>query len=59
MYIPKDGQVSASRLSLAFTKSAAALGADIKEYVHVSDLIIENACVRGVVTNIGEFLVKM
>ncbi|AXN41155.1 glycine oxidase ThiO [Peribacillus butanolivorans] len=55
MYIPKDGQVSASRLSLAFTKSAAARGADIKEYVHVSDLIIENACVRGVVTNIGEF----
>ncbi|WP_057913668.1 glycine oxidase ThiO [Peribacillus muralis] len=55
MYIPKDGQVSATRLSLAFTKSAAALGVDIKEFVHVSDLRTKDGAVKGVVTNIGEF----
>ncbi|MDO7487224.1 glycine oxidase ThiO [Peribacillus sp. NPDC096622] len=55
MFIPKDGQVSATRLSLAFTESAAALGVDIKEFVHVSDLVTENGCVKGVVTNIGGF----
>lgn len=55
MFIPKDGQVSATRLSLAFAKSAASLGVDIKEFVHVSDLCTENGCVKGVVTNIGEF----
>ncbi|MGG4267195.1 glycine oxidase ThiO [Peribacillus simplex] len=55
MYIPKDGQVSATRLSLAFTKSAAALGVDIREFVQVSDFRTENGSVKGVVTNIGEF----
>ncbi|RRN67787.1 glycine oxidase ThiO [Peribacillus simplex] len=55
MFIPGDGQVSATRLSLAFTKSAAALGVDIKEFVHVFDLRTENGYVKGVSTNIGEF----
>ncbi|CAH0165684.1 Glycine oxidase [Peribacillus sp. Bi96] len=55
MYIPKDGQVSATSLSLAFSKSAAALGVDIREFVHVSDFRTENGSVKGVVTNIGEF----
>ncbi|MGE7760509.1 glycine oxidase ThiO [Peribacillus sp. NPDC097895] len=55
MYIPKDGQVSATSLSLAFSKSATALGVDIKEFVHVSDFRTENGSVKGVVTNIGEF----
>ncbi|SNT20335.1 glycine oxidase [Bacillus sp. OK838] len=55
MFIPGDGQVSATSLSLAFTKSAAALGVDIKEFVHVFDLRTENGYVKGVSTNIGEF----
>ncbi|MFE3975396.1 MULTISPECIES: glycine oxidase ThiO [unclassified Peribacillus] len=55
MFIPGDGQVSATRLSLAFNKSAAALGVDIKEFVHVFDLRTENGYVKGVSTNIGEF----
>lgn len=55
MYIPKDGQVSATSLSLAFSKSATALGVDIREFVHVSDFRTENGSVKGVVTNIGEF----
>ncbi|MGG0247473.1 glycine oxidase ThiO [Peribacillus frigoritolerans] len=55
MFIPNDGQVSATRLSLAFTESAAALGVDIKEFVHVSELVTENGCVTGVVTDIGRF----
>lgn len=55
MYIPDDGQVSAAKLALAFTKSAEALGVEIKEFVEVSDLRTENGVISGVVTTMGEF----
>jgi glycine oxidase len=50
MYIPGDGQVSAPELSLAFAKSAAALGAEIREHTEVLSLVLEQGSVKGVVT---------
>jgi glycine oxidase len=50
MHIPGDGQVSAPELSLAFAKSAAALGAEIREHTEVLSLVLEHGSVRGVVT---------
>ncbi|MBU8878789.1 glycine oxidase ThiO [Bacillus sp. FJAT-29790] len=56
MYISKDGHVSAYQLAIAFAKSAAILGAEIKEFVTVHSFRIENSRVKGVVTSEGEFL---
>ncbi|MBP1932736.1 glycine oxidase ThiO [Ammoniphilus resinae] len=50
MYIPGDGQVIAPELSLGFVKSAATLGAVIKEFSEVKSLLIEDGRVKGVVT---------
>jgi glycine oxidase len=50
MFIPDDGQVSAPELSLAFAKSAAILGAHIREYAEVKSLILEQGKVSGLVT---------
>jgi glycine oxidase len=50
MFIPDDGQVSAPDLSLAFAKSAAILGAHIREFTEVKSLILEGGEVSGVVT---------
>ncbi|WP_028390899.1 glycine oxidase ThiO [Bacillus cihuensis] len=55
MYIPRDGQVSPYHLSIAFAKSAAMLGAEIKEFIQVRDLLFEDNRVKGVYTNEGEF----
>jgi len=55
MYIPKDGHVSAPQLAMGFIKSAAALGAVIKEYVDVYSLKIINGKIQGVQTNEGDF----
>jgi glycine oxidase len=55
MNLPKDGQVSAHRLSLAFSKAAAVLGAEIKEFVAVHSFLMDQDRVRGVSTNEGEF----
>ncbi|WP_285766880.1 glycine oxidase ThiO [Peribacillus sp. SI8-4] len=55
MYIPHDGQVSAAKLALAFTKSAEELGVEIKEFVEVCDFLTENGVITGVVTTVGEF----
>jgi glycine oxidase len=50
MFIPDDGQVSAPDLSLAFAKSAASLGAQIREFTEVKSLILEKGNVAGVMT---------
>ncbi|RXT05683.1 glycine oxidase ThiO [Ammoniphilus sp. CFH 90114] len=51
MYIPNDGQVLAPELSLAFLKSAAVLGAELREYTEVKSLLVERGEVKGVVTH--------
>lgn len=56
MYIPNDGQVQAYELSLAFAKASMALGAEIYEYTHVTDFILNDERVYGVRTSQGEFL---
>ena len=50
MYIPGDGQVIAPELASAFIKSAAILGAEIKEFTEVKRLLLEEGQVKGVVT---------
>lgn len=58
MYIPKDGHLSAYDLSLAFARSAAVLGAEIKEHTKVLDFLIEAGEIKGVVTSAGHFLAE-
>ncbi|MEW9669289.1 glycine oxidase ThiO [Ammoniphilus sp. 3BR4] len=50
MFIPNDGQVLAPELSLAFLKSAAVLGAELREFAEVKSLVVEKGVVKGVVT---------
>lgn len=56
MYIPQDGHVSAPQLSYAFIKSAAKLGAEIREFVDVLSFIVVHGKVKGVNTSEGSFL---
>lgn len=51
MYIEHDGHVLAPELAVAFHKSAAQLGADIREFAEVKSLLIEQGKVKGVVTH--------
>jgi glycine oxidase len=51
MYFPDEGQVLAPRLSTAYVKATAILGAEIREYAEVNSLLITNGKVRGVITN--------
>jgi glycine oxidase len=55
MYVPEDGHVSAPQLTSAFACSAAALGAEIKEFIDVFSFEYENGQVKGVITNEGIF----
>ncbi|MBD8067756.1 glycine oxidase ThiO [Bacillus sp. PS06] len=55
LYLPQDGHVSAPELALGYLKSAAKLGATIKEFVEVTSLIIEGGMTKGVVTSEGPF----
>ncbi|SES90485.1 glycine oxidase [Oceanobacillus limi] len=55
MYIEKDGQVSAPKLTLGFLKAAASLGVEIKEYTEVTSFPMENGKVTGVQTTAGLF----
>lgn len=50
MYFPEDGQVSAPDVSLAFAKSAAHLGAELREFVEVKQLLQEGDRITGVMT---------
>lgn len=49
-YFPDDGQVSAPDLSMAFAKSAAVLGVQIREFAEVKSLLTERGRVAGVMT---------
>ncbi|WP_246050040.1 glycine oxidase ThiO [Aquibacillus sediminis] len=55
MYIEKDGQVSAPKLSLGLLKAAVVQGAIIKEHVTVESFLFEKSHVTGVSTNQGTF----
>ncbi|MED1203571.1 glycine oxidase ThiO [Heyndrickxia acidicola] len=55
IYIPKDGQVLAPDLSLAFAKSAAILGAEIYEFTKVNALLRHEGRVSGVLTDSEAF----
>ncbi|MDF0726863.1 glycine oxidase ThiO [Cytobacillus sp. S13-E01] len=55
MYVQMDGQVSAPKLTQAYAKSAAVLGAEIREFVDVYKINDENGVITGVATNEGTF----
>ncbi|MFC4322115.1 glycine oxidase ThiO [Litchfieldia salsa] len=55
MYLPSDGHVSAPNLAFAFLKSAAKLGVDIKEFIEVYSVIMENGIATGVMTTEGAY----
>ena len=55
MHIEKDGQVSAPDLTIGLIKSAAILGADIKEQIEVREVLTEAGKVSGVQTSEGAF----
>ncbi|MBT2639821.1 glycine oxidase ThiO [Bacillus sp. ISL-39] len=55
MFIPKDGQLEAKELSLAFAKASCVLGAEFYEYTSVIDFILEGGKVLGVKTMMGDF----
>jgi glycine oxidase len=48
LFLPEDGQVSAPHLSLAFAKAAAALGAEVREFVEIDEILCEHSRVIGV-----------
>ena len=52
-FLPTDGQANPSDITQALAKGARLAGAKLVEGVAVTDFIIENDCVRGVVTNRG------
>lgn len=56
MYVQEDGHVSAPQLTSAFAYSAAALGAEIKEFIDVYSIESEGGQVKGVLTNEGMLL---
>ncbi|MGM0750905.1 MAG: glycine oxidase ThiO [Bacillota bacterium] len=55
LYIPKDGNVSALKLTQALGLAAARLGAEMKEFTDVYDFIIERSRITGIQTSIGPF----
>ncbi|MFD2044619.1 glycine oxidase ThiO [Ornithinibacillus salinisoli] len=55
MFIQKDGQVSAPKITEGFLKAAAVLGVVIKEYTEVFSFQVENGKIAGVITNVGKF----
>ncbi|WRP04722.1 glycine oxidase ThiO [Rossellomorea aquimaris] len=55
LYIPKDGNVSALKLTQALGLASSRLGAEMKEFTDVYDFIIEKSRITGVKTSIGPF----
>ncbi|RSD28648.1 glycine oxidase ThiO [Mesobacillus subterraneus] len=56
MFIPKDGQLEANELSLAFAKASVTLGAEVFEFTNVIDFILKDGKALGVKTIMGEIL---
>ena len=55
LFIPRDGNVSAPKLTEALGLSSVRLGADVKEYTEVYDFIVEGSRITGVKTSLGPF----
>ncbi|MEI2663277.1 glycine oxidase ThiO [Rossellomorea sp. LJF3] len=55
LFIPRDGNVSAPKLTEAMGLASVRLGADIKEYTEVHDFIVEGSRIVGVQTSIGPY----
>ncbi|QHE61704.1 glycine oxidase ThiO [Rossellomorea vietnamensis] len=55
LFIPRDGNVSAAKLTKALGHASVRLGADIKEYTEVHDFIVEGSRIVGVQTSIGPY----
>lgn len=51
LYFDHEGQVLAPQLTRAFAQAAAALGADIREFVEVHELMTDSGKLRGVRTD--------
>jgi sarcosine dehydrogenase len=52
-FLPTDGQANPSDITQALAKGARLAGAKLIEKVAVDDIIVENGCVRGLVTERG------
>jgi glycine oxidase len=55
LFIPRDGNVSAPKLTESLGLASKRLGADVKEYTDVYDFMIEGNRVMGVQSSIGPF----
>jgi glycine oxidase len=55
LYIPKDGNVSASKLTQALGSASIMLGAEISEYTDVYDFMKERNKITGVKTSKGDY----
>jgi glycine oxidase len=55
LFIPRDGNVSAPKLTESLGLASARLGADVKENTDVYDFISEGNRISGVQTSIGPF----
>ncbi|MGG4168160.1 glycine oxidase ThiO [Rossellomorea vietnamensis] len=53
LFIPRDGNVSAPKLTEALGLASVRLGADVKEYTDVYDFIVEGSRISGVQTSVG------
>lgn len=52
-YCPKDGHLNPFHTTQAFANAARRLGVEIYTYTEVTDIIVENGKIRGVVTSRG------
>jgi glycine oxidase len=53
--LPNDGQLNAFKYTKALAYGTAVYGGDLYEHCHVSQVIEENGCVKGVTTSQGTF----
>ncbi|WP_240377378.1 glycine oxidase ThiO [Bacillus piscicola] len=54
LFIPRDSQVKAEELTLAYARAAASYGADIKEFTQVTSLLQQSGRVYGATTTEGD-----
>ncbi|PFA62178.1 glycine oxidase ThiO [Bacillus sp. AFS015802] len=55
LFIPRDGNVSALKLTNALGLASVRLGAEVKEYTDVYDFIVEGSRITGVNTSLGPY----
>lgn len=55
LYCPTSGKINPLNLTMAYARAAKALGTEIKTNANVSDIIVEQGTVKGVVTDHGVY----